>query len=65
MGPRPPIQPPRSKKAGEPPVEAATTGRVRRRSRTVTVAVSRDGAALAAAGARSRWPAYRGRFKKA
>jgi hypothetical protein len=56
---------PRSKKAGRPPRELATTPAVRRRQRTATVAVRKDTTVFQSSeDPRARWPASKPKYPK-
>jgi hypothetical protein len=55
----------RSKKAGQPPRELATSPRVRRRQKTAKTAVRKDTMLLQSAeDPRARWPASKPKFGK-
>jgi hypothetical protein len=59
------LQPARSSKAGRPPHEIVPTAQGRRRRKTATVAVKKDGMLMQTSrGPRSRWPGSRPEFKK-
>jgi hypothetical protein len=64
-GRKPPVTPPRSKKAGEPRSEPAASGQVRRRRRTAHGAVRKDTTLFEAAeGPRVLWGRTKPKVKK-
>lgn len=64
-GRKPPVTPPRSKKAGEPPTAPMAPGRVRRRQRSAHGAVRKDTMLLEAAeGPRVLWGRAKPKVKK-
>lgn len=62
---KPPLSPARSPKAGRPPVEAASSDRIRRRQKSATAAVRKDTMLLQAAdGPRTLWGRTKPKVKK-